>query len=280
MHVVLPDFDGKETVLHKRSQPGWVAAFKKKKGKDDPERPFGQVYGWGEERELSVKRLLILPKERLTQRQATELAHAAEPWAELLHAWIEVVTREDLHQGIISRDEQGGRAFAWIDKGKKPGKAFRGKHQITLKLGNTPAITPAQWGRILAKASDETRPPEAHVFLRDARHAKNIGHFRRSVLDSATATEVALAKLRDDALASSDQKVGAYVQESAQQVRRLVEFLKAVGQKLPDAIIQEVGTPRNRAIHEGKDPNEATATKALKKAEEVLDLAYPWKKLL
>ena len=282
VHVVLPDFDvsGNRTLLHKRSRPDWVAAFKDKEGEDDPERPFGEAYGWGEERELTVKRLLILPKERLTQRQASELAHAAEPWAELLHTWIEVVTREDLHQGIISRDEQGGKAFAWIDKGKKPGKVLRGRHEITLKLGNAPAITPAQWGRMLARASDDTRPPEAHVFLRDARYAKNIGHFRRSVLDSATAAELGLAKLRDEALADSDTRLGDYVQGRVRQIDGISQFLSKVGRKIPIRIKEEIGEPRNQAIHAGREPDEETANKALGKAEEILDLAFPWKKLL
>ena len=280
MHVVLPDFDGDETLLHKRSQPDWVTAFKERKGEDDPGRPFGQAYGWGKEREFTAKRLLILPKERLTQRQARELAHAAEPWAALLHTWIEVVTREDLHQGIISRDEQGGKAFAWIDKGKKPGKVIRGEHQITLSLGNNPAITPAQWGRMLARASDGTRPSEAHVFLRDARHAKNIGHLRRSVLDSATAAELSLAKLRDDCLSSSDTRLASYVSRKARQIDGLSRFLKCMGRRLPDGIDGDLNKPRNEAIHAGHQPDEETATKALEKAEDVLDLAFPWKKLL
>jgi hypothetical protein len=64
---------------------------------------------------------------------------------------------------------------------------LKGRHELILSLGSAPKITPAQWGGALARASDGARPPEAHVFLRDARHAKNIGQFRRSVLDSATA---------------------------------------------------------------------------------------------
>jgi hypothetical protein len=281
VHVVLPDFDASgKTLLHKRSQPNWVAAFKEKKGEDDPEQPFGQVYGWGEERELTAKRLLILPKERLTQRQASELAHAAEPWAELLHTWIEVVTREDLHQGVISSDEQGGKAFAWIDKGKGPGKVLGGRHKIILKMGNSPAITTAQWGKVLARASDGTRPPEAHVFLRDARHAKNIGHLRRSVLDSATAAELGLAKLRDDAIANSGARLAGYLRGRVRQIEGLSKFLSALGRNLPDRIREEISEPRNKAIHAGHEPDEETANKALGKAEEILDLAFPWKKLL
>ena len=53
-----------------------------------------------------------------------------------------------------------------------------------------------------------------------------------------------------------------------------------MGRQLPERIQQEIGEPRNRAIHEGREPDEEAATKALEKAEEVADLAFPWKKLL
>ena len=128
-------------------------------------------------------------------------------------------------------------------------------------------------------ASSGTNPPEAHLFLRDARRDLGAKRYRRSVLDAATAAEIALTTLRDDVLTDSDPKVGEYVQEKAQQIGRLVEFLSKQGRKLPDRIHQEIAQPRNKVIHEGREPDEETATKALEKAEEVLDLAFLWEKL-
>jgi hypothetical protein len=279
---VLPDFDrsGNETILHRRAHVNWVDSFKEKSGEDDPEHPFGVVYGWGEEREFIAKRLLILPREKLTQRQANELAHAAEPFAELLHTWVEVIARTDLQQGLVSHDERGGATFVWLDKGKPPGKVLRERHELILSLGSAPKITPTQWGRMLARASEGARPPEAHVFLRDARHAKNIGQFRRSVLDSATAAELGLAKLRDEVLVDSDARLGDYVRGRVRQIDGISQFLSKVGRKIPSRIKEEIGEPRNKAIHAGREPDKDTAAKALSKAEEVVDLAFPWKKLL
>jgi hypothetical protein len=282
VHVVLPDFDrsGNEALLHRRSHVNWVDALKEKSGEDDPEHPFGVAYGWGEERECIVKRLLILPREKLTQRQASELAHAAEPFVKLLHTWVEVIARADLHEELISHEERGGATFVWLDKGKPPGKVLKGRHELILSLGSAPKITPAQWGGALARASEGARPPEAHVFLRDARHAKNVGQFRRSVLDSATAAELGLAKLRDEILADSDARFGDYVRGRVRQIDGISQFLSKVGQKIPIRIKEEIGEPRNKAIHAGREPNKDAAAKALGKAEDVVDLAFPWKKLL
>jgi hypothetical protein len=70
------------------------------------------------------------------------------------------------------------------------------------------------------------------------------------------------------------------VSREARQIGGLTEFLKAAGQKLPPRIQQEIGEPRNKAIHEGHEPTEETAAAALEKAEEIVDLAFPWKTLL
>lgn len=55
VHVVLPDFSksGNETVLHPRARAvDWVGSFAKRDSEDNPRWPFGEVYGWGAEREF------------------------------------------------------------------------------------------------------------------------------------------------------------------------------------------------------------------------------------
>jgi hypothetical protein len=91
---------------------------------------------------------------------------------------------------------------------------------------------------------------------------------------------VALTKLRDDLLDSSNSKVGAYVAGKVRQISGLEGFLRSVGIKLPGAIQQEVSEPRNDAIHQGTEPSQQRANKALVKASEVVDMAFPWKGML
>jgi hypothetical protein len=284
VHVVLPDFSesGTETVLHPRARMDWVGSFAEKKREDNPRWPFGEVYGWGDERELSATRLLVIPKGRLTLREARSLHSAAEDWVQVLGIWIEVVARTDLRQERIKEDKSGHHAYVWVDRGKALGELLKGKHLITLNLdGLLLAISPWQWGKILAKTSEDARPPEAHVFLRDARHAIHTGHHRRSVLDSATATELSLAKLRDDyLLAEGNSRLAAFVGRRARHIDGIAKFLRDMGLELPGRIKEEISDPRNVAIHAGQELDEMTAGAALEKAEEVVDLAFQWKKLL
>jgi HEPN domain-containing protein len=151
---------------------------------------------------------------------------------------------------------------------------------LTVTSFDSLPITPLQWRKILEKASGGAEPAGAHLFLRDARRALNEGHTRRSVLDSATAAEVGLTRLRDNALANAAPKLAEYTRDHAQQIMRLVRFLDSVGKKLPGRIQQDIAEPRNRAIHEGEQPDREAAATALAKAEEIVDLAFPWKKLL
>ena len=268
-------------MLHPRAQVDWLDAFARKPGEEDPGWPFGRVFGWGEEREFAVTRLLVLPKGRVTAREARNLHGAAEDWNELLATWIEVLVHEDLHRERVKVEKTGQSVHVWVDRGKDPGELLKGKHTIRFDFsGGALAITPWQWGKMLAKASNGAQPPEAHVFLRDARRARNAGHFRRSVLDSATAAELGLAKLRDDALKKAEKRLAAYVRKNVRQINNLAAFVKAMGGSPPENITEDIAEPRNKAIHGGREPDEETAAKAFVKAEEVVDLAFPWKKLL
>jgi len=222
-----------------------------------------------------------MPKGRVTLAKARDFKAAVDDWVELFELWIDVVAREDLHREQIKVERQGQSAFVWLDRGREPeGEFLPAKHRIMVHFGTKLAVTPWQWGKVLAKASAGATPPEAHVFLWDARRAKNAGHYRRSVLDSATAAELSLAKLRDACLRNSDARLASYVSTKARQIDGLSRFLKDMGRKLPAGIKDDLNEPRNKAIHAGHELDEDVATKALEKAEELLDLAFPWKKLL
>jgi hypothetical protein len=280
VHVVLPNFKAGKTVLHPRAKVDWVSSFAQKRDEDDRGWPFGRAFGAGAGREASVTRLLVLPKNPITSRQARKMHMEAENWVQLLELWIEVIARTDLHRERVTVERTGQSAYVWVDRGKSSGELLKGKHRITFDFSDELLeITPRVWGRILARASSGDRPPEAHVFLRDGRSARNAGQYRRSVLDSATAAELALAKIRDDELAGSRRRFAHYVRERSQQINRLTEFLSAMDRKIPSLIQQEIAEPRNKAIHEGHKPDESVATAALAKAEEVVGLAFPWKNL-
>lgn len=285
LHVVLPSFGGEvgeRTVLHSRSRLDWIGFFAERDRDDDRDWPFGGVAKWKQDEavEFTAHRLLALPRHRVTAAEARRLKLAVDGWVLSLETWIDVVARADQRKRTIRIDHQGDSALVWLDRGGQSGELIPGKQRVMFEFGSALAITPWQWGKMLREVSDRTVPPEAHLFLRDARHALNSGQHRRSVLDSATAAELSLAKLRDDFLKSSNTRLAGYVSRNVRQIDGLSKFVKEMGRKVPDGIKGELSEPRNKAIHAGNELDKKTADAALGKAEEVVDLAFPWKKLL
>jgi HEPN domain-containing protein len=288
VHVVLPDFtfssdsDEFSPKLHPRLKANWLKYYSQPMYDMVP--PFGEVKAWkanGEIIEFRATRLAILSKGKVTEAEALKLLHAIDGWLDLLTLWIEVVTSIDLHHDGIEVEDHGASAIIWLKKGRK-GKNLRCRHPVSMTITSikTLNISPLQWRKILMKASQGVLPPEPYIFLKDARRALNEKRYRRSVLDSATAAEVALTKLRDEALVHTQSPIAAYVQDKAQQISGLVEFNRRDGRALPKRIQQEIAEPRNKAIHEGREPDAETARLALKKGEEVVAHAFPRRHLL
>jgi hypothetical protein len=253
--------------------------------------PFGKVTSWHPKKpnggisEFNVNRLFFLSVAKATEAEAQKFLHGVDGWRDLLELWIEVVAKVDQQRSGVDVEQHGVGTRVWLQcagpKGKK-GKSVNCKHPISATVRKFPIlpITHVEWREILRLASEGVEPPEVYVLLRDARRELNQKRFRRSVLDSATAAEVALAKLRDDALKPATPGVATYVQGRARQLGGLLEFHKVNKQSLPEGIQEEIALPRNQAIHSGAEPTGGAAGKCLKKAEEVVDLAFPHSQLL
>jgi hypothetical protein len=295
--IVLPDFepdcDGYPfgPKLDARASADWVGHFDTRDPEEERKWPFGSVTQTrraesGKEEEDTIEafltgRLLALPTAEITLADARSLKRAADDWTRLVETWLEVVSRQDLHEKFIVEHRSGRTALVWIDRGNNPrGSLLGDEGGFTLNFGKALAITPDDWERILTKASEGVDPPEAHLFIRDARQALNDGNHRRAVLDAATAAEISLAELRDKAVQGADSGLAVYIEKKVKQIERLAGFLRAVGETLPENITEDIARPRNDAIHRGHDPSEEIAAKALLKAEEIVELATPWSNLL
>jgi hypothetical protein len=295
--IVLPDFEPDSDgypfgpKLDARASADWVGHFDTRDPEGERKWPFGSVTQTrraesGKEEDtieaFLTARLLALPTAEITLSDARRLKRAADEWTRLLETWLEVVSRQDLHEKFIVEHQTGRTAFVWIDRGNNPRGSLLGDEQsgFTLNFGKALPITPSDWGRILTKASEGVDPPEAHLFIRDARQALNESNHRRAVLDAATAAEISLAELRDKAVQGADSGLAVYIEKKVAQIDRLAGFLRAVGETLPENITEDIARPRNDAIHRGHDPSKEIAAKALLKAEEITELATPWSSLL
>jgi hypothetical protein len=77
---------------------------------------------WETNGSFQLRRFLVIPKGRLTLREARSLHSAAEGWVQLLGVWIDVVARVDLRQERIKEDKWGHRAYVWVARSEDGGE--------------------------------------------------------------------------------------------------------------------------------------------------------------
>ncbi|MFB9904617.1 hypothetical protein [Allokutzneria oryzae] len=213
-----------------------------------------------------------------------QLKENLESWRINLRDWIEVGTRISLSQASVERFDAHDELQLWYSNQE-------GGH--TLPLGSvmgpaielsSAAVSRACWQSVLEKARIGERPPAEHLFLRDARVNLKKMDFRRSVLDSATATELALVGLikreADGFPGAFGSVMVDFVRSSHGGIAGYLDFLKSLGVRLSGRIKSCVAGPRNLAIHTGDMLGREIALKALEVASEVVDLLHPRSSLL
>lgn len=249
----------------------------------DKKRPWGGVNSWQKGKgakgikSFSVKRLLAITDDTITPYMAQQLYHSLDDWAKLLCDWYEVYfqidTRNTIEVDQHSKDHEG----VAVNSQGKFANQLKCRHTITIKLsrGGELQMKPTDWNRILDLTAQQTAPPEAHILLRDSRIELRKKNYRRSVLDAATAAEMALIELRDSTLVNTEPKISSLVKKKYKGIFELVDYLKKTTVTIPEDIVKEVARPRNKAIHQGIMPNKDEAMACLKKSSELVNQSFP-----
>lgn len=121
------------------------------------------------------------------------------------------------------------------------------------------------------------RPPVEWLLIRDARSLSHRGEHRRAVLDAGSAAELALVALLETHLYPS----GPAIQEAMLNRYKTLGGLRdlafrLIPDKVPAHLTDELIEPRNIAVHNAaEDISRETATTAIDKAAQLVDVAYP-----
>ncbi len=286
--VTLPDFSyvsGKfKPKLPETSKIEWTGYYS--------DEPFNSNFPWGNiqrhnknlgisgVRDFSVKRLYF-ESEKITEAEGKSVLHAIEDWCDNLITWLEVYCQTDLSDNNVEVQQHAANStlVTISDENKKEIQCKHAVH-IWTSIESPLSINKGEWQSILDIVSTGKKPPESHLFLSDALKMINAKRYRRSVLDSATAAEIALIEMRDNTLVGVDEKVSDYVKLKAEQIYNLVQYLKKSDVDLPDKIKEEIAEPRNKSIHFGVEPDEVVARNCLNKAREVSHRIFPLDKIL
>ena len=195
--------------------------------------------------------LTELPRDfgQLSMRIGLAAQEGLDAWFDLVRAWVEVLTEQDLDYKSPSHDLTfQGDGFhrwdgTWLTK-ELPATRTRVINPVSLD----------DWMRILRKAREEREPPLEYLVARDARAALLRGDLRRAAIDIGTAAEITLNNVYRQNIAAITG-AGPTLSQGDRNLRTLAEALSDAGVPLGTARedIGYLANARNIAVHEGRE---------------------------
>lgn len=140
-------------------------------------------------------------------------------------------------------------------------------------------FTPETLQRILIDTSEKKKPLLPFYFILDARSAECQGNYRKSILDAATALELAFT-IMIDKFFEGQEKLRKHLSSKHNSLRLKRELLKVLQIELPfpeKMYLENLDNTRNRVIHAGYNPNESEAENALRISSNTLYNLFPSK---
>ncbi len=205
-----------------------------------------------------------------------------EAWWDAISLWIGVFTKQDMvevgktRSGIRvepiitwSADKDGFRANGSID-------TSRPVVSDEVDLLDYRTLTAC-----MALAANGSQPPDAWLFIRDARSLVHARQYRRAVIDAGTAAELAMTGLIDPTLANMNFLEREKVFEKNRGLWELSNLMvtQSAGTR-PARLQQDLAEPRNRAAHEGAALSEAKANAAVEVAVALVEQLHPLERFL
>lgn len=207
-------------------------------------------------------------------------------WRELFIDNISVDTKKDFRCGSrnISIKSSSSIKLALYKKLSGSNKEFHPSEPIPqIKITyDSFCFTPESLQRILTETSELKKPLIPFYFFLDSQSAKCQGNYRKSILDAATALELAFT-IMIDKLFDDQEKLRKHLSSKHNSLRLKRELLKALQIELPfpeKMYLENLDKTRNRVIHAGYNPNETETENALRISRETIYFLFPNKYLL
>lgn len=205
-----------------------------------------------------------------------------EAWWAVLSSWISVFTRQDFVEiGKTRGGIRSGPIVTW--SGDKDGYRVNATIDTSLPVvsDDVDILDHRTLTGCMRLAGDGAQPPDAWLFIRDARSLVNARQYRRAVLDAGTAAELAMTALID----AKHNHLNLLEREKLLEKHRgLWEMSGLMEQSQagtrPPGLQKDLAEPRNQAAHEGAALSEAKANAAIAVAVDLVEQLHPLHRLL
>lgn len=202
--------------------------------------------------------LLLEPEEvsGATER-LMDLQHAFVSWSRIVVEWASAWSRELMMGFEIDNDPI---LHVYSDDGVQ--LSLSNPRSRTMIVRDVRPMNLAQLTGAIARASKGDRLPVEHLTLLYAEDAMAAGDLRKSVIDAATATEVALAATVRSRLQSKQNHLSSeFIDEVIKDVNGIANLYslcerlgEETGVSSKTRLTTQLANVRNRAAHAGKEP--------------------------
>lgn len=189
-----------------------------------------------------------------------------DEWFQSVQLWLEVLVAQDMNRHgprSLVNIPGAGLSLLTIDNGVVSLPQLNGGgNPIAITFVDEPLVDQRSWSKAIEKASLGEEPKDQRVLLADAEAQLRRGHYRRAVIDAATALEVALNEGLEHELRNVGTKLAAALLKERRTLGPLIDLMASLG-KVDTNLAQDVARPRNAAVHRGEAPTRAAAGKAI-----------------
>lgn len=249
---------------------------------------WGTVYSWPNgDSEIRAFKLLFpnIPPE-LFEISGKKIALELEKWRSRLIENISFTLRKDYRGELRSKtiSSFGVGKFALFKNRSGYNNIFipddRKTSNISIYFGSSRNLDEEGLKEIFENSSNEIEPLLPFYFFLDAERSHFDEHYRKSVLDSATATEVCFSQIIGELIPTTED-LNKYIyskHNSLKQKRELLQVLKVHLPVKENEYFNKLDKVRNRVIHGGYIPSKHEAHNALLITENTLYTLLPFKK--
>lgn len=248
----------------------------------DPPNPWGELRSWNNAEDgtpipvtvcIKLVRLWfpVSPVEATNPLLGPQLDNRLSPWWDMLSAWVEVATGQDLANLGDRRPKQPPTFHLW---GGNPDGTMRPLAMAFHATGFPPGHPLPSEGleACLSAVAEGRAAPQERLHLSDARSLHNNGQWRRAVIDAATAAEVGITSWIDS---NADAEVRADLARRPRTLGALWRLYERLGGAVPDGFQRLVVDPRNDAAHRGMSLTSEQSAAAIGVTEELLKSTTP-----
>lgn len=256
LFICLPNFIAKNTTSifqsvasfqGTRSDLNWVE-------RDGLSMSYGRVNEAknGKIQAFCCNKIVISSQEKIGHKNANEISKKLTTWKKTFLFWIEVIMRVDLEQPSLNVDCKNF-AESYFIKADDTIALNKNKQKINIIISKT--ITESDLEKSLLLSKNLTPPPTYYLFLLSSRKHFNQKEYRQSVLDAATAFEIALTEMLDRKLSQNTILERELLNAKCRQISGLHDCLTKLDIEMPNwnEIKKNLTSSRNNCIHQGKE---------------------------